>query len=55
LRSTEPYGVIGPHADPVRDGSVLPHLLRELLLDPESFVGRLKKKTARFRMENGSD
>nr|AFK38987.1 unknown [Lotus japonicus] len=35
-----PDGVVSPHADPVRDGPVLPHLLGQLLLDPERLVGR---------------
>lgn len=37
----EPDCVVSPHADPVGDGPVLPHFLRELLLDPEGLVGRL--------------
>lgn len=34
-------GVVSAHPDPVRDGPVLPLLLRQLLLDHESLVGRL--------------
>ena len=41
----EPDGVVGPHTDPVGDGPVLPHLLGELLLDPERLVGRLHIQT----------
>lgn len=32
--------VVGSQADPVRDRPILPHLLRELLLDSESLVRR---------------
>ncbi len=38
-----PDGVVGPHADPVGDGAVLAHLLRQLLLDAEGLVGRLRR------------
>lgn len=38
-----PDGVIRPHPDPVRNGSVLPHLLGQLLLDHEGLVRRLHK------------
>lgn len=38
-----PDGVIGPHTDPVRDGTILPHLLRQFLLDDEGLVRRLQK------------
>jgi hypothetical protein len=30
-----PYGVIGPHPDPVRNGAILLLFLGQLLLDPE--------------------
>lgn len=33
-----PDGVVGPHTDPVRDGTILPHLLRQFLLDDEGLV-----------------
>jgi hypothetical protein len=33
-------GVVGAHADPVRDGAVLLHLLAQLLLDEERLLGR---------------
>lgn len=36
-----PDRVVGSQADPVRDRPILPHLLRELLLDSESLVRRL--------------
>ena len=39
----EPDSVIGPHTDPVGDGAVLAHLLRQLLLDPERLVRRLHR------------
>ncbi|KAL7135645.1 hypothetical protein ABFS83_11G112000 [Erythranthe nasuta] len=35
-------GVVGAHADPVRDRPVLPLLLRQLLLYHERFVRRLQ-------------
>ena len=34
-------GVVSAHADPIRDGPVLPLLLRQLLLYHEGLVGRL--------------
>jgi len=37
-RGTIPDGIVGPHTDPVRDGPVLPHLLRQFLLDYECLV-----------------
>lgn len=42
MSGKEPDGVISPHTDPIRDRPVLPHLLRQLLLDFEGFVGRLQ-------------
>ncbi|MFS7935274.1 hypothetical protein Hanom_Chr05g00401541 [Helianthus anomalus] len=33
-----PYGVVGPHANPVRNRPVLPHLLRQLLLNHKCLV-----------------
>ena len=33
-------GVVGAHANPVRDGAVLLHLLAQLLLDAERLLGR---------------
>ncbi|KAJ1375372.1 hypothetical protein SESBI_51081, partial [Sesbania bispinosa] len=52
----EPDGVAGPHADPVRDWPVLPHLLGEILLDPEGLVGRLRIiQTALVRMDKACD
>ncbi|KAF7806498.1 60S ribosomal protein L39 [Senna tora] len=46
-----PDGVIGPHPNPVRYRPVLPHLLRELLLDPEGLVGRLHIKESKSRTQ----
>lgn len=50
----EPDGIVGPHADPVRDRSVLTHLLRKLFLDAESLMRRLQldniKHEVRIRM-----
>lgn len=43
VRLLGPDGVIRPHPDPVRNGSVLPHLLGQLLLDHEGLVRRLRK------------
>lgn len=37
-RERIPDGIVGPHTDPVRDGPVLPHLLRQFLLDYECLV-----------------
>ncbi|MCD9643285.1 hypothetical protein HAX54_030627 [Datura stramonium] len=39
-----PNGVVGPHANPIRNRPVLPMLLRQLLLDHESLVGRKDSK-----------
>ncbi|CAI8601501.1 unnamed protein product [Vicia faba] len=36
--SVIPDGVVSPHPDPVRDGPVLPHLLRQFLLDHEGLM-----------------
>lgn len=33
-----PDGVVSTHADPVRDGPILPHLLGQLLLNHECLV-----------------
>jgi len=44
LKDLVPDGVISSHTDPVRDRPVLPHLLRQLLLDPEGLVWRLQNK-----------
>lgn len=41
---TKPDGVVGPHANPMRDGAVLPQLLSQFLLDPEGLLGRLQDK-----------
>ena len=35
-----PYSVVSAHTNPVRNGAILPHLLRELLLDHERLVWR---------------
>ena len=37
-------GVAGPHADPLRDGTVALQLLGELALDLEGLQGRLEKE-----------
>ena len=37
-------GVAGPHPDPLRDRTILLQLLRELGLDSEGLVGRLKNR-----------
>jgi hypothetical protein len=42
-----PDGVVRAHADPVGDGAVLAHLLRQLLLDPEGLVRRLREQRSR--------
>jgi hypothetical protein len=39
-----PDGIVGAHADPVGDGAVLALLLRQLLLDPEGLVRRLREE-----------
>jgi hypothetical protein len=53
-----PDGVVGTHANPVWNGAVLPHLLRQLLLDPESLVRRLrwfnKRKTKQGLIQSNS-
>lgn len=41
-----PDGVVGSHADPVGDGTVLAHLLGQLLLDLEGLVGRHFREAA---------
>lgn len=43
-KADAPDGVVRPQADPVRNWPVLPHLLRQLLLDPERLVRRLKTR-----------
>lgn len=43
-----PNGVIGTHADPVRNRAILPKLLRQLFLNPESLLGRLKATNRNF-------
>ena len=45
--ANEPDGVVGAHADPVGDGAVLAHLLRQLLLDPEGLVRRLREQRSK--------
>jgi hypothetical protein len=44
LARPSPDGIVSAHADPVGDGAVLAHLLRQLLLDPEGLVRRLRKQ-----------
>lgn len=44
VKRERPDGVVGPHADPVRDGPILPHLLRQLLLYSECLVRRLQQQ-----------
>lgn len=44
MRFSVPDCVIGTQSDPVRNGSVLPHLLGQLLLDHEGLVRRLHRK-----------
>lgn len=39
-----PYFVVSTQADPVRNGPVLPHLLRKLLLDNERLMRRLRNR-----------
>jgi len=48
-RGTIPDGIVGPHTDPVRDGPVLPHLLRQFLLDYECLVWRLQTTKSTIR------
>jgi hypothetical protein len=36
-----PDGIVCPHPDPVRNRPILPQLLRQFLLNPESLLGRL--------------
>ena len=43
----EPDGVVGAHADPVGDGAVLAHLLRQLLLNLEGLVRRLRRQRSK--------
>lgn len=43
MNGSLPDLVAGLHSDPLRNGPVLFLLLSEEALDPESFVGRLKK------------
>ena len=49
IEARAPDGVVGAHADPVGDRPVLPHLLRQLLLDPERLVRRLQQKKQPIR------
>lgn len=39
-----PNFVVSTQADPVRNGPVLPHLLRKLLLDNERLMRRLRNR-----------
>ncbi|KAG6532787.1 hypothetical protein ZIOFF_006640 [Zingiber officinale] len=51
----EPDGVVRPQADPVGDGAILAHLLRQLLFDLERLVRRLQETKMKRGLETGGN